>query len=468
MNLSFKNRIAFYYMLATATVIAIVFCIIYFVVQTAVYHELDSDLAYEAHKHTKEIKLVNDSIIFINKAEWEEREHREVQVNPVFIQIVNDVGQLMDKSPNLKERFLMFDANKKTDTHFDTRLNEKTIRQVQIPIEQNGVLKGYILTAISQEAAIFVLRSLKNTLLLLFPIVLSGLFFITRFLAGRSIIPVQNITQKADSITRNNLNERIDLPLNKDEIYSLTSSINELLDRIQKAMEREKQFTADASHQLRTPLAVLKGTLEVLVRKPRTASEYKEKINFSIKEIDRISEIVNQLLTLARFNKSDQSVSIREIDLHIAIDDVLHRFKEPLNNNNLSVDLKATKPAIITSDPYYVDLILENIISNAVKYSHQGGKIEIAILPKGKRMVCIIRDNGPGIKSENLNDIFLPFFRSDELAHKDIRGNGLGLSIVKKASEMIHSEVNVESQINKGTRFTISFPIDLKQILRIT
>lgn len=444
-------------MLATATVIAMVFFIIYFVVQTTVYQELDNDLAYEAHKHTKEIKLEKDSIVFINKEEWEEREHREVQVNPVFIQIVNEFGKLMDKSPNLKEGFLVFDANKKSDTHFDTKLNNEAIRQVQIPIEHNGTRKGYILTAMSQEAAVIVLSSLKNTLLILFPIVLLGLFFITRFLAGQSIKPVQTITHIADSITRNNLNERIALPQNKDELYSLTSSINELLDRIQNAMEREKQFTSDASHQLRTPLAVLKGTLEVLIRKPRTESEYQEKINFSIKEIDRISEIVNQLLVLARFDKANQKISKKEVNLHIAVDDVLQRFKNTIQDKNLSLELKVDQPSTIFSDPYYVDLILENIISNAIKYSPQTGKIKISIFPNGDKTICQIRDNGVGIKAEDLENIFNPFFRSDELIHKEIKGNGLGLSIVKKASELINAEVKVESQIEQGTSFMISF-----------
>lgn len=445
-------------MLATATVIAIVFLIIYFVVQTAVYRELDSDLAYEAHKHTKEIKLVRDSIVFINKAEWEEREHREVQVNPVFIQVVSTLGNLMDKSPNLKEGALVFHADKKPDTHFDTQLNNEAIRQVQIPIEQHGILKGYILTAMSQEAAVIVLNSLKNTLLLLFPVVLLGLFFITRFLAGQSIIPVQAITQTADSITRNNLNERITLPQNKDELHSLTSSINELLDRIQSAMEREKQFTADASHQLRTPLAVLKGTLEVLVRKPRTESEYQEKIHFSIKEIDRISEIVNQLLMLARFDQTNQKLSKKAVSLPIAVDDILQRFKGLIQAKNLSLDVQTGNSDTIFSDPYYVDLILENIISNAVKYARPAGKIEILIFPQDEKIICQIRDNGIGIKADDLEHIFNPFFRSDELNHKDITGNGLGLSIVKKASDLINAKVAVDSQIEQGTSFSISFP----------
>ena len=444
-------------MLATATVIAVVFVIIYFVVHKAVYHGLDTGLNYEAHKHTGEIEFEKGNILFINKKEWEEREHREVQVNPVFIQIVNDKGLLMDKSPNLKDGTLVFDIKRNLGTHFNTKLNNQAIRQVQIPIEEEGQIKGYILTAMSEEEAVVVLNSLKKVLLLLFPIVLLGLFFITRYLAGRSIIPVQMITNTADSITRNNLNERIPLPINKDELYSLTSSINELLHRIQNAMEREKQFTADASHQLRTPLAVLKGTLEVLVRKPRTTAEYQEKINFSIHEIDRISEIVNQLLILARFDKTNQELSQKEVDVCIVVDDVLQRFKEDIFNKKIAVNVNVKGTGIILSDPYYVGLILENIISNAIKYSSENGEIQISVFPKNKKIVCEIQDEGIGIRPDDLTNIFNPFFRSQEFLHKEIKGNGLGLSIVKKASELLNAKVEVTSQFNQGATFSVSF-----------
>ena len=150
-------------MLATASIIAMVFFIIFFVVQSAVYSQIDRELAYEAGKHQKEIFIKNDSIIFIHKDEWAEREHREVQVNPVFIQIVSPTGKLMDKSPNLKEGNLLFSGADKIDNHFDTQLNSQVVRQIQLPLKQDGSLKGYILAALSLDGAIIVITSLKKT-----------------------------------------------------------------------------------------------------------------------------------------------------------------------------------------------------------------------------------------------------------------------------------------------------------------
>lgn len=457
MNLSFKNRIALHYMLATAGVTLLVFIIIYIVAQTAMYSHIDSDLTIQARMHQKEIFIKNDSIFFINKNEWEEREHKEVRANPVFIQIVNEQGKLMDKSPNLKTSTLIFNENEAFYNQFNTKINGQKIRQIQVPVEQKGELKGYILTAMSLEGSNIVLDNLQQTLLILFPIVLLCLFIITRFLAGRSIIPVQIITQTTDRITRNSLNERVPLPQNKDELFTLTSSINELLDRMKDALERERQFTADASHQLRTPLAVLKGTLEVLIRKPRTSAEYEEKISFSIKEIDRISSAVEQLLILARLDKKTAKIAQMPVNLQIVINDILQRFRHDISKKSLAVNSTATEEFTITSDPYYMDLVLENLLSNAIKYADENTTIDIAIFNKKNKIVCQIKDFGIVIPPNDLEHIFNPFFRADALNHKSIKGNGLGLSIAQKVCDLLHIKLTVSSNLEEGTVFTLVF-----------
>lgn len=457
MNLSFKNRIALYYMLATAGITFLVFIIIYGVAQTAMYSRLDGDLTIQARMHQTEIFTKNDSIFFINKNEWEEREHREVTANPVFIQIVNAKGQLMDKSPNLKSSRLIFNENQEFYTQFNTKINGEAIRQIQVPVEQKGELKGYILTAMSLEGSNMVLDNLQKTLLLLFPVVLLVLFIITRFLAGQSIIPVQIITRTTDRITRNSLNERIALPSNKDELFTLTSSINELLERMQEALEREKQFTADASHQLRTPLAVLKGTLEVLVRKPRAEAEYQEKIRLSIQEIDRISAAVEQLLILARLDKKNAKLTPTSVNLPIVINEVLHRYRAAITQKSLTINSIATQDFRLTSDPYYLDLILENVITNAIKYADFATEVDISIFKEKDKIACNIKNFGVVIPPEDLEHIFNPFYRADALKHKDIKGNGLGLSIVKKACEVLNIKVLVTSDVEQGTVFSLTF-----------
>lgn len=457
MSLSFKNRIALHYMTATALIMALAFTVVYFVVQETVYQNLDHDLSFEAEKHSGEIKIVGDSIKIKNKKEWEEREHREVQVNPVFLQILDKNGVFMDKSPNLKEDVLTFNPQQSYGGHFNETLNSRAIRQVQLPIEEDGKVKGFILAAMSLESSRMVLLNLRNVLIFSYLVLLAGLYFISRYIAGRGIIPVKEITETTQRITRNNLNERVTLPQNKDELYDLSFSINDLLQRIENAMERERQFTSDASHELRTPLATLKGTLEVLIRKPREKSEYEDKIKFSLKEIDRMADTIEQLLLLARLDTNSKTADEPLAPLSTIVDEILSRHRNRISEKKLAINFDKEDVSEDMVPQYYTNLILDNIIGNAIKYSKDNSTVSITSTLLGTKLVCKVQDEGIGIKKEDLDNLFNHFFRSDALNHKNIPGNGLGLSIAKKAADAIHAEIHAESELGVGTTFTIQF-----------
>ncbi len=457
MNLSFRNRIALHYMIATAIIMAVTFTVVYFVVQRTVYENLDNDLTFEAEKHTEEITIVGDSIKIKNKEEWAEREHLEVQINPVFIQILDKNGKFMDNSPNLKNDVLAYNPEQKFGGHFNETLNNRAIRQVQIPIEQNGKIKGFILAAMSLESSNMVLLNLRNVLFFSYLVLLAGLYYISRFIAGRSIIPVKVITQTTNRITKNNLNERVILPQNKDELYDLSSGINQLLQRIENTIERERQFTSDASHELRTPLSTLRGTLEVLIRKPREREEYEGKIKFSLTEIDRMSDTLEQLLLLARLDNDSKASKETSIPLPTLIDEILSRQKKAITDKGLSIAFhnEVSQEQIVPG--YYTNLILENIIGNAIKYSRKYTTLQIIITESDAVLICKVVDEGIGIKKEDLDNVFNHFFRSDALDHKSIPGNGLGLSIAKKAADAIGASIEVESEMGQSTTFIIRF-----------
>src|SRR5680860_935264 len=444
-------------MLATAIIIAVVFSIVYLIVQNTVYKNLDNVLSFEARKHTKEIKIKENILYFANKAEWEETEHREVQMNPVFIQIIDAAGRLMDKSPNLKDEILPFEGSKNLGENFNSKLNNRSIRQVQIPIEHHDKIKGYIIAAMSLEDSQMVLLNLRNTLLILFPIVLFGLFFVSRYLAGRSIIPIQNITNTTNRITKSTLNERVALPSNKDELYQLSASINELLNRIENTLQREQQFTSDASHELRTPLSTLRGTLEVLIRKPRTKEEYEDKIKVSLTEVGKMTDTLEQLLLLARFDSQKPTIQDEKESLTKIVKEIIASHLKAINSKNLHIIFNNPEIKNDLVPYYYSHLILDNIIHNAVKYSKVNSEITIILRRNEKGLVCEIKDEGIGIRKEDLEKVFIPFFRSDALHHKEVIGNGLGLSIAKKAALAIKATIAVESELNKGTTFLVTF-----------
>ena len=456
MKLNFKTRIALNYFVATGVVVALVFAVVYISLKTTIYESLDSDLNYESEIHLEELNLTQ--MVFSNREEWEEREHEEVEVNPVFVQILNAKHEITDKSPNLNEDRLQFFSQQEDNIHFNTTLNNRLIRQVQKPVKIDGVLKGYIITAMSFEASQKIIDQLLLILLISYPIIVFGLFFISRFLAGRSISPIQNITAITEKINQNNLQERVSLPENKDELYKLSASINSLLKRIEEALDRERQFTSDASHELRTPLANLRGNLEVLIRKVRSPEEYELKINNALKEIDRLSEMVEQLLFLARFDK--QKITADKADLIILLDEALQRNKHQISARNLKIEFTNQLENTVEVPKYYTSIIIENLLSNAIKYSFKDETIKISVEEKTSAIQLKITNYGEAIALEDHAKIFKPFYRTQNTKNLKINGTGLGLSIVKKAAEAIYAKVQLKSNLAHGTSFIVLFKKD--------
>ncbi|MBW4360445.1 sensor histidine kinase [Flavobacterium taihuense] len=454
---SYKNRIAFNYILSTGLLISVVFCTIYAITLYSINKHINDDILEESSEYLEQIKIDSNNAYLIQVDQWRESDNNRVNVNPVFVQFLDNNNKLIDKSPNLKGLQLQLYKDQKDNLFVDSYLNKKPIRQIQIPLFDKDKKVGYLFVAMSLDEATLILTNLRNTLFIAFPLILVLLFFIARLIAGRSIKPVTLITETSSRITKDNLKDRIILPQNKDELFVLSKTINDLLDRIENAVEREKQFTSDASHELRTPLTVLKGTLEVLVRKPRSQAEYEEKINFSISEVNRLNNLVDQLLLLARFENQKQSLRIEKIYLNAIILDALTLYSSKIKEKNLEIVNNFAKDYYINSDNYLVSTIISNVISNAIKYSNQNGKISINLSKKSAKTICFISDNGIGIPATDLDKIQNPFYRSNPTLHPEIKGSGLGLSIVERITQLLDIEFKIKSKLNKGTEVFFVF-----------
>ena len=456
-SFSFKNRIAFNYIVSGSILIAIVFLFIYNIVKYSVNKHVNEEIQEELLKHLDDVSTDSNDTYLIQVDQWRAREHNSISVNPVFVQFYDNNKEVIDKSPNLKNSNLKL-FNDSNNIFIDTKLNDIPLRQIQTAIINKGEVVGYLVVAMSLEDFEIVLI-LKNILLITFPLILILLFLIARFFAGKSIKPVRTIIDTSSQITKDNLQTRIPLPKNKDELYVLSENINNLLNRIESAIDREKQFTSDASHELRTPLAVIKGTMEVLIRKPRNQQEYEEKILFCISEVDRLNHMVDQLLLLARFENQKQNVKQETIYLNALILDNLTRFSEKTENKKIKIVTDFKEDFYVQSDNYLVSIIFSNLISNAIKYSNDNGKIELKLEKTSTDLIFTIADNGVGISEQDLNKIFNSFYRSDVTNHPDIKGTGLGLSIVKRLCDLLKIKISVESKINEKTKFTLIFSL---------
>ena len=455
-QLSFKNRIASHYIITTALLIFVVFFVIYSIVKLSVYNHLNTDIAKEVKNHLNEIGIKNNTFYLMHAREWEEREHNTVDVNPVFIQFLDKNGDVIEKSPNLKNEVLYFNKDIPNNELFDTKILGNKIRQIQVPIFEGSKIIGYLIIAMSLEGALIVLQNLAEILIIAYPLILIVLFFIARFIAGRSIKPISSIIKTSNIITKDNLTSRIPLPQNKDELFVLSQTINNLLDRIETAIEREKQFTSDASHELRTPLTVIKGTLEVLIRKPRNPAEYEEKINFCVKEVNRLNHLVDQLLLLARFENQTQTLKLENVYLNALFLDTIARYSSSIQAKKINVLTEFSQDFYLKTDNYLFSIIINNLISNAVKYSNSNDDLTVKIINNGVKVECHIIDSGIGIPAEDLERIFNPFYRSKSSDHPEIKGTGLGLSIVKKLCSLLGITISITSQEDVGTKVILS------------
>ena len=456
-QLSFKNRIASLYIFTTALLISVVFCVIYFSVSYNVYSHINDDIISESQKHLTEISISNYNFRLIHAEEWMEREHNTVDVNPVFVQFVDENKRVVEKSPNLKMN-LQFQSKIPSGHLFDYQLEGKSLRQIQLPIYQDKTIVGYLMVAMSLENSFMVLNDLLEVLLIAYPTILLILFGIARLITGRSIQPISEIITTSNIITKDNLKSRIPLPKTKDELYVLSKTINNLLDRLETAIEREKQFTSDASHELRTPLTVIKGTLEVLIRKPRGTQEYEDKINFCVSEVDRLNHLVDQLLLLARYENEKQTIKKESVFLNGLILDTLARQSTFIEANGIIISTEFEDEFYCISDHHFVSIILTNLISNALKYSNSNGTINVHLYSKEQQIICSIVDNGIGISKVDLEKVFQPFFRSKALNHPDIKGIGVGLSIVQRLCSLLNIGINISSSEQLGTKVELFFP----------
>ncbi len=456
MKLDFRNRIALFTASAAAVTIGVVFLVVYGVVYYSAYNHLDDDIQQEKEEVLNNLRWADDSIIIERMPEWEEKEHLQIEVNPVFLQVVNRQGKLRFRSSNLQNDILLFDPNLSKEAFYNSRIGDQRIRQGQFPVlnERNDII-GHLTVGISQEESAIVLHNLRNTLWIAFPLLLFVLFLATSIAASRGIAPVKKLIQTASGISEANINTRLSLPENKDEIYLLAATINELLQRVESGLQREKQFTSDASHEIRTPLTAIRGTLEVLLRKQREPMQYDEKIKRVIGEVDRLNAMLDQLLQLARLESGHIPVSRIPVDLPALFNARAEEWQPRLQKKNMELRVQIPRAATVTTDAAMLSIVLDNLIGNAIKYGNAGGHIDCTWCPDDSFLT--ICDNGPGILEAQLPYIFDRFYRADDSRNATIPGSGLGLSIAKKTADVLGIRLSVNSREGEGTTFVLHF-----------
>ncbi len=270
--------------------------------------------------------------------------------------------------------------------------------------------------------------------------------------------PLAAFVHTVDAIGEKNLRERILLPRQKNEVRSLASTFNGMMDRIERAFASQRQFVADASHEIRTPLAIIRSELE-FAQKQNNNESVRESIGTALEEVERLKSLSDNLLTLARIDSAAVVVEKTEVRLDELLADCIRKMKNVAEKKGVALVLQIDEVSTIPADREKLQRAILNIVDNALKYSYAGGTVTITTRVSDGQVDILVRDEGEGIPQEELAKIFERFHRT-ESQRSGAEGSGLGLAIVRGIVELHHGTLAVASEQGKGSVFTISLPLD--------
>ena len=281
------------------------------------------------------------------------------------------------------------------------------------------------------------------------------------FLARKSLAPVVAMGAHARRIGAANLHERLPVLNANDELGQLATIFNDLLDRLDRSFDRQRRFIADASHELRTPLAILRGEAEVALSQPgRSAEDYLESLRILHDETARLTKIVEDLFTLTRADSGQYPLSVENVYLEEVVADCAHSVRTLAREKNIELGVDASSECLVRGDSALLRRMILNLLDNAIKYTADGGRVDIACVATSTGFEVHIKDTAPGIPRELQSRIFERFFRADPARSRSGRegGAGLGLSIALWIAEAHHGRLELARSDAAGSDFAVYLP----------
>jgi len=305
----------------------------------------------------------------------------------------------------------------------------------------------------SIEHTLNLLRALLASLIPVMVLIASAGGF---WLSGRALKPVRDLSAAAKQISIDNLSERLPEPHTRDEIAELTEVLNSMLARLESAVATLAQFAADASHELRTPLSVIRTSAELALRRERTPESYQDSLREVVSEAARMTQLVEDLLLLARNDAALAQAPFAPVDLGDVLRDVCLELKWLAEARGVRIQMAVPEvPATILGRRLALHRLILAVLDNAVKYSDRDSEVWAAVERDASGVVVTVRDSGPGIDSEDLPHIFNRFYRANR--SRGEAGHGLGLSLAQSIARMHGARIEVESEPGKGSTFQVRF-----------
>lgn len=290
------------------------------------------------------------------------------------------------------------------------------------------------------------------------PMVVLAAFGVGYLVSSRALTPVDKMISAANDITAKRLDQRIDVPDTGDELARLARTLNEMIDRLYKSFEEMRRFTADAAHDLRTPVASLRCTVEVSLMADRTVEEYRDSMQTVLDEAVHLSRLTGQLLDLSREDHGMHPSPHEHVRLDLILQSALEDLQTVARQKEIAIDIRQIRPWTVPGDQVRLHRVFMNLLDNALQYTPSGGHVWVEADYSPEWATVVIADNGPGIAAEELPYVFDRFRRVDQARNRELGGTGLGLAICKSIVEAHGGQIRMDSTLGKGTRVIVMLP----------
>lgn len=301
--------------------------------------------------------------------------------------------------------------------------------------------------------------------LILFPLLIFLTAICGYLLSRRALYPVAKITKTVQDIQQEkDLSKRIHLENGSDEIYTLAKTFDGLLDTIDAGMQREKQFTNDVAHELRTPISVVLMQCEELLQGDHLDEEGRREVFLIQRKVKGVSDMISQLLLLSRADQGREKINLEQVDFSELVEMVVEEFIDIAKEQDIEIQTEIEPELYLTADQTLMIRLLGNLLENAVNYGNSGGHIWVSAWKTDDSIHLLVKDDGIGISQQDLPRIWDRFYQADPSRNSE--SSGLGLSMVKWIVEAHHGKISVSSKLGKGTDFTCIFPATDREVIQ--
>jgi two-component system OmpR family sensor kinase len=333
------------------------------------------------------------------------------------------------------------------------------VRLVSLPIEVEGAFRYALQVGTSLAPARAFLRTARLLLVIASVLILLAIVATGRVLTARALAPMDRVVAQARTIGASTLGARLPVPGTSDELGRLVSTLNEMLARIEESVEGQRRFTADAAHELRSPLSRLRAELEITLRRPRGAAEYAAVVRSCLDEVERLSDLTEALLTLARLDAGEAREGAAAVTaVGPVVEATVGHLARPADARRVHLVCHVADGLAVSLPSDLLALVLGNLVDNAIKFSPPGGEVRVSASRDGGHAVLTVSDAGPGIAADEAARVFDRFYRGRAAGTPDAAGVGLGLAIVRGVVETHGGSVSVAGA-DPGATLVVRLPL---------